>query len=59
MSIGRKLAIPMLATLLALPLVGCEEEGPAENFGEKVDDTADDAGDSMEKMGDKMEDAAD
>jgi hypothetical protein len=32
----------------ALSLSACEEQGPAEEAGEAVDDTAEDAGDAVE-----------
>ena len=42
----------MLALLgmlaLAMPMVGCEEQGPAESAGEAVDDAIDDAGDAID-----------
>ena len=46
-----------LGLALAL-LAGCEQKGPAEKAGEKVDKAADQAGKSMQKAGDKIEDAA-
>ena len=51
----RKLAhIAAIATIAATPLAltACEEKGPAERAGEKVDD-------AVEKTGDKIEDATD
>lgn len=51
----RKLAhVATIASIAALPfaLAACEEKGPAERAGEKVDD-------AVEKAGDKIEDATD
>jgi len=49
----------MVALGLALSmLVGCEQKGPAEKAGEKVDKAVDQAGKTMEKAGDKIQDAA-
>ncbi|MFI5327023.1 MAG: hypothetical protein ACHQ7H_12370 [Candidatus Rokuibacteriota bacterium] len=39
-------------------LVGCEQPGPAQKAGEKVDKAVDQAGKTMQKAGDKVEDAA-
>ena len=40
----------VLAAALALTLAGCNNDGPAENAGEKIDN-------SMDKMGNQIEDA--
>lgn len=40
-------------------LAGCDNQGPAEETGEAIDDAVDDAGDAMEDAGDEIEDAAD
>ncbi|MGH7859244.1 MAG: hypothetical protein ACREQY_18110 [Candidatus Binatia bacterium] len=58
MSIGRKLAIPMLAGVCFLGLAACEEQGPAERFGENVDESAERAGERMEEMGEEMDQSA-
>ncbi|SDX01049.1 hypothetical protein [Thiocapsa roseopersicina] len=46
---------------LMLGAVGCEQEGPAERAGEKIDHAAERAGDKIEqaseKAADKIEDA--
>lgn len=39
-------------------LAGCEQQGPAQKAGEKVDKAVDQAGKSMQKAGEKVEDAA-
>ena len=38
-------------------LVGCEQKGPAEKAGEKVDKAVDQAGKTMEKAGEKIKEA--
>jgi hypothetical protein len=49
----------MVALGLALSmLVGCEQQGPAQKAGEKVDKAVDQAGKTMQKAGEKVEDAA-
>jgi hypothetical protein len=46
------LAGAMLATLSA-----CEQQGPAETAGEKIDNAVEKAGEQMEKAGDSIRDA--
>ncbi|MEQ9452027.1 MAG: hypothetical protein RJQ07_10635 [Pseudomonadales bacterium] len=51
-----------LAVLLAigtLSMAGCEQDGPMEEAGEKLDRAADDVGNAAEDAGDELEDAAD
>lgn len=66
----RQLALSLLIGMTALGLAACEEEGPAEQAGESIDESveemeqsidesAEEMGDSMEEMGDEMEQAAD
>lgn len=44
--------------LLALgALSSCKEKGPAEKAGEHIDEAVEDAGDSLEKVGDDIKDA--
>ena len=44
---------------MALMLSACEQEGPAERAGERIDNAMDAAGDKIEQAGDKIEDASD
>lgn len=68
------IAIPMIAIVaMGLLMGGCEKKGPMEKAGEKIDETIDDAKDSIdgdeslgekieegvEELGDKIEDATD
>lgn len=53
-----------LLPLLALPLfligTACSDnDGPAENFGERVDDAVSDARDRLDEAADEVEEAAD
>jgi predicted small lipoprotein YifL len=49
----------MMALGFALSmLAGCEQKGPAEKAGEKVDKAVDQAGKTMEKAGEKVEETA-
>lgn len=47
-----------VALVSVLGLSACEEEGPAEQLGEKVDESAESVGDALEDAGDEAEDAA-
>jgi len=40
-------------------LAACDNDGPAEEAGEQIDESMEEAGDAMEDAGDAMEDAAD
>jgi predicted small lipoprotein YifL len=46
-----------LAALMAA-LAGCQKEGPAESAGKKVDRAIDKTGQSIERAGDRVRDAA-
>jgi hypothetical protein len=49
----------MVALGLALSvLAGCEQQGPAQKAGEKVDKAVDQTGKTMQKTGEKVEEAA-
>lgn len=41
---------------LAPALIACEEEGPAEQIGESIDETAEEAGEALEEAGDELRD---
>ncbi|WP_296696649.1 hypothetical protein [Thiocapsa sp. UBA6158] len=61
MRITAKLFTFAVSIALLLGAVGCEQEGPAERAGEKIDHAAERAGDKIEqaseKAADKIEDA--
>lgn len=40
-------------------LVGCEDQGPAEEAGEQIDETAEEAGDAMDDAADEVEESVD
>jgi hypothetical protein len=46
------------AAVLTAALAGCQKEGPAESAGKKVDRAIDKTGQSIERAGDKIRDAA-
>lgn len=57
-----KLFHVLFALLLALSvgfLTGCEEQGPAEEAGENIDEAVEEAGDEMEEAAEEAEDEID
>ncbi|UYG08099.1 hypothetical protein [Halomonas sp. M4R1S46] len=66
----RTFALSLLIGMMSLGLAACEDEGPAEQAGENVDEAMDEtgenvdeamdeAGESVEEMGENVEEAAD
>ncbi len=53
-----KRVLPVLA-VLALTLSGCQEQGPAERAGEKLDEASEGIKAGMEDAGDAVKDAVD
>lgn len=45
-----------LALLMSVFLVACEQEGPAERAGEKLDEATENLGDQVEDAGDEVKD---
>ena len=43
-----------LLAFLGIGALGCEQKGPAEKTGEKIDEAAEEAGEKMEEAGEKM-----
>jgi len=56
--IGAQLGTVLAISALLVALSGCEQKGPAEKAGEKMDNAAEQAGEQMEKAGDAVKDAA-
>lgn len=56
--LAKKLAIALLMALVAGELIACDDQGPAEEAGENIDDAAEGAGERMEELGEDMEEAA-
>lgn len=55
----KKMAMAMLLGLMAFGVVACDnDEGPAEEAGESVDNAMDDAGDAMDDAGEEIQDKA-
>lgn len=47
------------ALFLAGALAACDEDGPAEEAGEAIDDAAEEAGEAAEDAADEVEDSTD
>lgn len=57
---GLRQTIAILAVLGSLALGGCaDNDGPAENFGERVDDAMQEARDRLDDAADEAREAAD
>jgi|GEM_PF-471217 len=63
MTFGRRCMRTLLLLLLAVGagagLSACEDQGPAEQAGEEIDEAVEDAGDAVEDAADDVEDEAD
>jgi len=60
MTIRNKLVLLGLCACLTLPaMIGCEDKGPAERAGEKIDKAVEDAGDAMEEAGEQLKENMD
>lgn len=57
MSIDKTLLAVVGIGMLAFVLGACEQQGPAERAGEKIDETVEETGEAMEKAGDKTKEA--
>lgn len=53
-----KLGIMLLVAMMAVVITGCEQEGPAEEAGEKIDNAMEDTGEAIEDAGENVQDAA-
>jgi len=59
MKLGKNVSVVLAAGALAAVLAGCQkEEGPAERAGKAMDKAVDNAGQQIEKAGEKIQDAA-
>lgn len=57
MSINKTLLAVVGVGMLAFVLGACEQQGPAEQAGEKIDETAEETGEAMDKAADKTKEA--
>lgn len=54
----RNITTGFLTILLAATLTACQKPGPAEQAGKKIDEAVDNAGQQIEKAGEKIQDTA-
>lgn len=59
MKTSKYILMTTLAGVLTVSLMGCEQQGPMEEAGEKIDNSIERAGDKIENAGDKVEDKLD
>jgi len=52
-----KTFIMSIFIVFTLVVTGCDNEGPAEKAGEKIDETVEEVGDTVEDAGDEIQDA--
>jgi predicted small lipoprotein YifL len=52
------ISVVVLTALFSLGLLGCEQKGPAEEAGAKVDDAMGKAGDKLEEAGEAIKEKA-
>ncbi|MCW8902623.1 MULTISPECIES: hypothetical protein [Sedimenticola] len=56
---GATIGLSLATGALLVALTGCDQnDGPAEQAGEKIDNAAEQAGEQMEKAGEAIKDAA-
>ncbi|WP_163577942.1 hypothetical protein [Halomonas faecis] len=59
LAITSKLGLVLMLAMLGVGLAACEEEqGPAEEAGENIDETMEEAGEEIEEMGESVEESA-
>jgi predicted small lipoprotein YifL len=56
--VGKSFGAVLAMSALLVALSGCEQKGPAEQAGEKMDNATEQAGEKMEKAGEAVQDAA-
>ncbi|AOS95730.1 hypothetical protein AUP74_00258 [Microbulbifer aggregans] len=59
MVIMRKVALVFFAALLSVGIAGCERETGAEEVGETIDETIEDAGNAVEDACEEVKEGAD
>lgn len=58
MSILKKILIAVLFGCLSLTVVSCDQQGPAEKMGEKIDKGVEKTGKAIEEAGEAVKEAA-
>lgn len=52
------IALLFAALLLLTGLTACEEQGPAEQLGEQIDESIEKSGEEIEQLGDEIQNSA-
>ena len=55
---GKRFVAAAIAVLMLASITACQKEGPAEHAGKELDKAVDNAGQHIEKAGEKIQDAA-
>jgi hypothetical protein len=55
---AKKIAVVAVVIIFVLAFVACEQEGPAEKAGERIDEAVEEAGNEIEEAGDAVEEKA-
>jgi hypothetical protein len=53
-ALHKRLIVLLIGGALMFMPVACEQEGPAEKAGEKIDETVEEAGEKMEEAGEEV-----
>lgn len=56
--VWRKLGLALLLSVLLGSLAACDNEGPAEEAGENIDEEMENAGEGVEEMGEDIQESA-
>ncbi|PAU75865.1 hypothetical protein [Halomonas salipaludis] len=57
-TILRKLGLAVLMAMILGGVAACDDQGPAEEAGENIDDAMEDAGEGMEELGENIQESA-
>ena len=57
-SLLKKLTLALMMAMMLGGLAACDNDGPAEEAGEDIDEGMEDAGEGIEDMGESIEDSA-
>ena len=58
MTLLRKLGLAVLMAMVLGGVAACDDQGPAEEAGENIDDAMEDAGEGMEELGEDIQESA-
>jgi predicted small lipoprotein YifL len=58
MNTGKNFVAGAIAIMMLVSVTACQKEGPAEHAGKEIDKAVDNAGQHIEKAGEKIQDTA-